>query len=73
MVDGKENYITDFIIEGNATYSELAGQFKENKTMLFWNQLFEFVPKDTSKPFKFSVIAKDRKGNLSSKKHYPTK
>ncbi len=73
VIDGKENYISDFIIEGNATYTELAGQYKEDKAQLFWTQLYSFVPKDPSKPFKFSIVAKDRKGNTSSKKHFPTK
>ncbi len=73
LLDEKENYISEFIIEGNATYTELAGQYKEDKKQLFWTQSFSFVPKDPSKPFRFSVVAKDLKGNLSSKKHYPTK
>jgi hypothetical protein len=73
IVDGKENYVSDFVIEGNAVYSELAGQFKENKSELIWTQSFSFVPKDASKPFVFSISAKDARGNLSAPKSYPPK
>ncbi len=73
LTDGKENYIADFEIEGNATYSELAGQYKENKRELFWTQSYSFIPKDPTKPFIFSIVAKDMKGKTSSKKQYPSK
>lgn len=71
VINGKENFVTELIITGNAKYRELTGsEIIDPKTKNI-RQKFEIMPKDPSKTFVFKVKAKNYNGKLSKEINYP--
>jgi hypothetical protein len=67
--DGRDNVVTDLIITGNADYYPLSGQMKsQNYTC---EQQFMIQRSNKSKPFTFTVSAKNAEGKKSEIKRYP--
>ncbi|MEI6091514.1 MAG: hypothetical protein WCR42_13750 [bacterium] len=68
-IDGRDNVVTDLIITGNADYYPLSGQMKsQNYT---YEQQFMIQRSNKSKPFTFTVSAKNAEGKKSEIKRYP--
>jgi len=67
--DGRDNVVTELIITGNADYYPLSGQMKsQNYT---YEQQFMIQRSNKSKPFTFTVTAKNAEGKKSEIKRYP--
>lgn len=67
--DGRDNVVTELIITGNADYYPLSGQMKsQNYT---YEQQFMIQRSNKSKPFTFTVSAKNAEGKKSEIKRYP--
>ena len=70
IINGRENYVTELKIEGNAKYRELTGYQKIDRNLNI-RQKFEIIALDPSKPFKFTVKAKNIQGKISEETKWP--
>lgn len=68
---GRENFVTELILNGNAKYRELTGSETIDRQNLNIKQKFELVPIDPDKPFVFSVKAKNEEGKISREIRWP--
>ncbi len=67
--EGRDNIVTELIISGNADYYPLGGQMKsQNYT---YEQQFMIQRSNKSKPFTFTVSARNAEGKKSEIKRYP--
>ncbi|MFP4368386.1 MAG: hypothetical protein ACLFR2_02295 [Candidatus Kapaibacterium sp.] len=73
LYGNKANYITKIeLVDGNARFIEKPGDGREDRESLVWMQVFQAVPKDTDKPFRFKMKAIDRQGRATLIKSYPS-
>lgn len=64
------NEVTNFILEGNARFKDIRGYIRYNSKDNTIIQYFVFTPKDSNKPFRFTIRAVDKRGKVSLIKRY---
>lgn len=71
ITNGRENFVRNIEIEGNAVYKELLGQTTVNKKEYIITQVFEITPSNDSKAFEFKIRVQDQRGIWSEWEKYP--
>ena len=66
---GRTNEVVDFEVSGNAVFKDLRGYCKKIDKITT-KQIFEFSPKNSSQPFRFSIRAIDKFNRKSDVKSY---